>query len=181
MKMYYLMTKDAKKGPYSQEAVRAEMTAGNVAPGTTIWHEGMADWEPIEKHFPITPSCPGAENTKTSCRYSFIESLHSCLKRYSLFSGRAGKSEFWWFLLFVHIVQVLFDIIHYSIGLDLDIYFLLLTLPGLAVGVRRMHDIGKSGWYALIPVYNLILCIRASQPSKNDYGDAPLPPVKRFF
>lgn len=179
MKMYYLMTNGSETGPYSKEAVHAEILAGNVGPGTNIWHEGMTNWEPIEKHFPIPPPCPGDVNIQPACTYTFIESIYSCFKRYTLFSGRASKSEFWWFQLFLYIVQVIFNIIYYSIGLDLNVYLLLTALPGLAVTVRRMHDIGKSGWFALIPIYNLILGIENSQLS-NKYGEAPLPPIDKF-
>ena len=45
-------------------------------------------------------------------------------------------------------------------------------LPVLAVGVRRMHDIGKSGWFILIPIYNIVLLATDSQPGTNDHGPA---------
>ena len=51
-----------------------------------------------------------------------------------------------------------------------NLYSLVTTIPGLALAVRRMHDIGKSGWYNLIPIYNLYLSITPSEQSDNEWG-----------
>jgi uncharacterized membrane protein YhaH (DUF805 family) len=50
---------------------------------------------------------------------------------------------------------------------------LALFLPGIAVGVRRMHDVGKSGWFLLIPIYNIILCFTDGDAFTNEYGPDP--------
>jgi uncharacterized membrane protein YhaH (DUF805 family) len=49
--------------------------------------------------------------------------------------------------------------------------FLALFIPSIAVGCRRMHDVGRSGWFQLIPIYNLILALTPSNPGTNKYGD----------
>jgi uncharacterized membrane protein YhaH (DUF805 family) len=58
-----------------------------------------------------------------------------------------------------------------------NIYSLVVLLPGIAVGVRRMHDVGKSGWYLLIPIYNLVLACTEGTPGSNQYGADPNHPA----
>jgi uncharacterized membrane protein YhaH (DUF805 family) len=55
----------------------------------------------------------------------------------------------------------------------LFLYILAILIPGVAVAVRRMHDIDKSGWYSLIPIYNLILTVKSGTKGPNRFGDAP--------
>lgn len=54
-----------------------------------------------------------------------------------------------------------------------NLYSLVTLIPSLAVAVRRMHDIGKSGWYILIPIYNIILLATAGEEGENQYGPDP--------
>lgn len=61
------------------------------------------------------------------------------------------------------------------------LYSFVVLIPGLAVAVRRMHDVGKSGWYILIPVYNLILVLTPGNSGLNEYGPDPKNPVEFDF
>ena len=105
----------------------------------------------------------------------FVESVKTCLqKKYAEFEGRATRSEFWWFALFSIIVNfVLGAILPSIIG---ALVSLALLVPSLAVGSRRLHDIGKSGWLQLLWLIPLvgwaILIYWAVQPSgpANEYG-----------
>lgn len=54
-----------------------------------------------------------------------------------------------------------------------NLYSLAVLVPSLAVAVRRMHDVGKSGWYILIPIYNLILAVTEGDNGPNEYGEDP--------
>ena len=56
------------------------------------------------------------------------------------------------------------------------VYSLAVLVPSIAVGVRRMHDVGKSGWFLLIPIYNLILACTDGQVGPNEYGADPKRP-----
>lgn len=78
---------------------------------------------------------------------NFGQAISTCFAKYAAFSGRASRAEFWWFFLF----QVL-ALVAASLVSDLlyGLVSLGLLLPGLAVGTRRLHDIGKSGWWQLI-------------------------------
>jgi uncharacterized membrane protein YhaH (DUF805 family) len=94
------------------------------------------------------------------------------LQNYAVFSGRATRSEYWYFVLFNLIISFVVGFISGLIKLPIlgSIYSLAVLIPAIAVGVRRMHDIDKSGWYLLIPIYNLILACTEGTPGENQFG-----------
>ncbi len=113
---------------------------------------------------------------------SFIDAIKSCLiNNYAGFEGRASRSEYWWFILATYIVALPLGFVDAILfGWEYDdpmwisnIYNLALLLPTLAVGVRRIHDHGKSGWFILVPFYNLYLMIADGQGMPNAYGPVP--------
>jgi uncharacterized membrane protein YhaH (DUF805 family) len=111
------------------------------------------------------------------------------LKNYAGFTGRARRKEFWMFVLFnmiFAIVAVILDNIlgtaikDIGYGLIYILYVLAVLIPGLAVVVRRLHDVGKSGWFiliALIPIVGgiwlIVLYCTDSDPGVNKYGPNP--------
>lgn len=115
---------------------------------------------------------------------TFQESVSTVLSKYKDFTGRASRSEFWWFALFtmiVNFVASLLDQAIIGIGLLDTLAALALLLPSLAVGARRLHDIDKSGWFmllALIPVVGWIVLIyfnvQPSQQATNQFGAPPV-------
>ena len=102
----------------------------------------------------------------------FQTAIKVCLAKYVDFTGRARLSEFWYFVLFNFIVSSATSIIDFSSRSNLvgDLVALALFLPYLAAAIRRMHDIGKSGWFILIPIYNIVLLARDSDPAPNQFG-----------
>jgi len=98
-----------------------------------------------------------SETIKTDFdRMTFTESIKTCFNKYATFSGRASRSEYWWFFLFSFVVQTLGGIIFpstYSDNLSAIeiILALVLFLPSIAVSIRRLHDVDKSGWWLLSP------------------------------
>ena len=96
-------------------------------------------------------------------------------KNYANFNGRARRAEYWYYVLFIVICSVVLSFIDSALGITiLGMIFSLGTLvPSLAVGVRRMHDVGKSGWFILIPIYNLILACTDGVRGENEYGPDP--------
>ena len=109
-------------------------------------------------------------------------------KKYFDFKGRARRKEFWMFYLFVLIVGIFLSVLEIVFELEEDLSFALINLvwslgiffPSLAVTVRRLHDIGKSGWWFLlwfIPIIGWIWAIvqlaTDSQPGVNEYGSNP--------
>jgi uncharacterized membrane protein YhaH (DUF805 family) len=113
---------------------------------------------------------------------SFADAVRSVFSKYVVFSGRARRSEFWWYALFAAIVYLVAGIIDAAIGNQVLGYLvaLALLLPSLAVTVRRLHDTGRSGWWILIGIIPLIGAIvllvfevQDSQPGTNNYGPSP--------
>lgn len=110
-----------------------------------------------------------------------IDSVITCLQKYVGFEGRASRSEYWWFFLFTFIASFIAGIIDAILfGIELTdptpISWALqigLFLPSIAVGIRRLHDLGKSGWYCLIPIYNIILFATEGEAVPNIYGSVP--------
>jgi len=97
------------------------------------------------------------------------------LQNYASFNGRARRSEYWYFFLFNLIIAVVLGVIGGMMGTRLlsNVYSLAVLLPGIGVAIRRMHDVGKSGWYCLIPIYNIILACTEGNVGPNEYGEDP--------
>jgi uncharacterized membrane protein YhaH (DUF805 family) len=97
------------------------------------------------------------------------------LQNYATFSGRARRKEYWMFVLFNVIFAFVFGFVCGLIGVPVlaNLYTLAVLLPSIAVGVRRMHDVGKSGWFLLIPIYNFILAVTEGEKGENQYGQDP--------
>ena len=100
------------------------------------------------------------------------------LKNYAKFDGRAHQAEYWYFFLFNFIISTVFSLVGGAVDFLLlgNIYSLAVMIPSIAVGARRMHDIGKSGWFLIIPFYNLYLLCQKGEAGTNQYGANPLNP-----
>jgi uncharacterized membrane protein YhaH (DUF805 family) len=83
------------------------------------------------------------------------------LKNYTKFDGRARRAEYWYFVLFNAIVSVALLIVGNVIKFPLlqSLYALAVFLPTIAVGIRRMHDHDKSGWFIIVPFYKSVLSL----------------------
>jgi len=111
-------------------------------------------------------------------KMNFGDAIKSCFSKYVGFEGRATRSEYWWWVLFIVLVSIALGVL--KLQMLSGIFSLGILLPSLAVGARRLHDIGKSGWWLLInlvPVVGwLVLLFFAVQPSQagdNAYGAEP--------
>jgi uncharacterized membrane protein YhaH (DUF805 family) len=97
------------------------------------------------------------------------------LQNYAKFTGRARRSEFWYFFLINSILGFAIGFVGGLIQMPIiaTIYSVAVLIPGIAVAVRRMHDVGKSGWFVLIPIYNIILACTNGNTGDNEYGEDP--------
>ena len=99
------------------------------------------------------------------------------LNKYAVFSGRTGRAEYWYYTLFNVIILIGWSIIDVIIGLHSlgikDIYLWVVLIPSIAISVRRMHDVGESGWFCIVPIYNLILALTKGDSGSNEYGPDP--------
>lgn len=93
-----------------------------------------------------------------------IENFKQCItKKYATFDGRASRAEYWRFLAATYalmgIISILAAISEILGAIALGILYLAIIIPGLALGIRRLHDINKSGWYVLVSLIPLVGCI----------------------
>jgi uncharacterized membrane protein YhaH (DUF805 family) len=112
------------------------------------------------------------------------EAVRTVLTKYADFTGRARRSEFWWFYLFNVVVSVVAGLVDQALGFPIlqIVVGLGLLIPGLAVGARRLHDTGRSGWWqliALVPLVGIILLIvwwaTDGDRGPNSHGAPPKP------
>jgi uncharacterized membrane protein YhaH (DUF805 family) len=118
---------------------------------------------------------------------NFVQAIKSGLSQYVTFSGRSLRSEFWYWILFCSlgsVVTIILDVTifgYQGIAPFTDLFNLALLLPSIAVGVRRLHDIDRTGWWVLLNltiIGFLLLIYWACQPGTagpNRYGPNPLP------
>ena len=109
---------------------------------------------------------------------SFTQAIQTCFNKYATFSGRASVAEYWWFMLFCFLVNLVSGIINEYLG---SVASLALLIPTLAVSWRRMHDIGKGGgWWFInfIPlagfIWFILLAVKPGEPTANRFGDVPV-------
>ena len=119
---------------------------------------------------------------------NFQTSIKTCFSKFAVFSGRASRSEFWFFVLFGFlggIITVIIDVMILGYPYEENgpinlIFSVALTIPSIAVAARRLHDINKSGWWQLlwITIIGGILLIiwhaTEGENKKNRFG----PPIK---
>ncbi len=130
-------------------------------------------------------------------RMSFMDSIENVIRNFVNFNDRASRSEYWWFQLFFFVALATADFIDVMMG-DLaevsfnwfgTVAFLGLIIPNLAVTVRRLHDLGYSGWFILlvfipclgsiIGLVILVFMMVEGQSQINDYGTVPTNTIVR--
>ncbi len=115
---------------------------------------------------------------------SFTEAISSGFRKYVVFNGRSSRSEYWWWILFIIIATVVVAVVDGIIGtfpILLFLWLLATFLPGLAVEIRRLHDLDKSGWWILIglipligSIIMLIWFVSRGTEGSNLHGEDPL-------
>lgn len=184
-----------QQGPFSVDQLRDMANRGKVQPNTLVWTDGMADWQPISatplyQMLAAAPPPPpvsrapqaaqASSMTATTEGVGFVDAVKICLSKYVDLNGRAVRSEFWYFALFVSIVSITMFLIEGAIGTRgtlSSLVNLALLLPNIAVGVRRLHDTDRSGWWYLIAFVPLVgflallffFCLKGT-PGRNRFG-----------
>jgi uncharacterized membrane protein YhaH (DUF805 family) len=116
---------------------------------------------------------------------NFGQAIKTCLNKYATISGRATRSEYWYFFLFLVIVNIVASVLDSTIFGAMPVLYLIATLallvPSIAAGVRRLHDTDKAGWWllvGLIPVIGTIVLIvffcQRGSVGTNQFGPDPL-------
>ena len=116
----------------------------------------------------------------------FGEAINTCFTKYAVFTGRAARPEYWFWVLFTLLVSIGCGLLQAALGtfgeIVGDLISLALLLPSLAVGARRLHDIDRTAWWlliALVPVVGWIVLVvfacLPGTPGPNRFGPPPVP------
>jgi len=113
-------------------------------------------------------------------RMTFTDSIKTCFNKYATFSGRATRSEYWWFVLFILLAYIvllaLTSVMPDLASIAFGVFVLGTIIPQMSVAVRRLHDSDKSGWWLLInfiPFGSLVLLyfyVVEGTEGDNQYG-----------
>lgn len=205
---YYIIHNGQQVGPMPKEQLKAY----GLCPTSKVWCEGMPNWAdastvadlqsmlypqqpPMPTNFPPQQQRPIGSPYLGNNGYgqqpygnnqhqevSFGDAIKICFNKYADFEGRARRSEFWWWRLFLAIVNMAFQmVVTFTFG-GATIFVLLvsfaLLIPDLAVGARRLHDTGRSGWLQLLMLtcvgfIPLIIWWCEDSKGDNEYGPSP--------
>ena len=138
---------------------------------------GVCGTQLIEDSIDFDPQNIGSENPMIG----FGAAIQLGFKNYVNFGGRATRAEYWWWFLFAILGGVVTGIIDaFGIGVTQSIFNLAIFIPGLALGARRLHDIGKSGWWQLLWfviligwIILIIWCSKQGNRGPNSHGPDP--------
>lgn len=155
----------SSKGPLSTQDIEALIARGEIGQQTLVWNETLPAWEPAAAHFEMSqtaaaPAIPSGDGIGADGLYvgapsrGFREALKVCLRKYVTFSGRASRSEYWYFILWqllLGFAATFLDVILFGSLGDVSplnsILSLAFILPTFAVSWRRLHDVNRSGWW----------------------------------
>ncbi|MEY1555462.1 DUF805 domain-containing protein [Yoonia sp. R2331] len=154
------------RGPFSMSQIEGLIRSGTIAGHTLVWNENLPVWEPAARHFDFQDGPPpiGAAASGGVVGHDglyvgapargFAEALKVCFSKYATFSGRASRSEYWYFVLWQFLIGFVTGFVDgFILGATGDfsplnsIASLVLLLPTLAVSWRRLHDVNRSGWW----------------------------------
>ena len=117
---------------------------------------------------------------RPASKMPFMDAVKTCAQKSFTIEGRASRSEYWWFTLFLIIAQIGLTTIDLSLGTPLSLLILAMIPASITVMIRRLHDLGKSGWMWFIVIIPLIGAlgllywfVSDGQPHANEYGAVP--------
>lgn len=115
---------------------------------------------------------PSSNTIKDGPFFYFVDAWKNSFN----YSGRIRRKAYWYYFLFYLIFNILFTIFDDIISADgvlISIYTIAAIFPNISTGIRRMHDTGRSGWWILLPIVNLIFFMQDSKVETNEYGPSP--------
>ena len=192
-KDWYYAVEGTSNGPVSEAELQELVAVGTIRSDTLVWQEGMEDWLPYTRaqgtqgSAPLPPQTPAISehDPARDDANTFLGALKDGFARFVDFKTRSTRSQYWWFTLWSVIVSIITGIIDVSLGMGDTgpvglLTSLVLFLPSLAVAIRRLHDIGRTGWWMLlvfIPILGWIVLLffycTKSQETHNKWGPEP--------
>lgn len=197
-KSWYYAINNERMGPVDEADLAPLLANGTIGPQTLVWCEGMADWATAETTLPdalrnasnpsdgsVPPLTTPSSETIFNHPTAFQAAVKTCFDKYATFKGRARRPEYWYFALFTFAGSIILSIVDAVVFMSQNfsplssLFSLAMLVPSLAVGARRLHDIGRSGWWlliALVPVIGFIVLIiflvKKGDEEANEYGPA---------
>lgn len=193
-KDWYYAVEGTSHGPVSEIEFEQLVTGGTIRSDTLVWQEGMEDWLPYarakgsDNAAPLPPRTPYAGEGKNPAREdanTFVGALKDAFARYVDFKTRSTRAQYWWFSLWSFLISFALGIVDAAMGMGetgllSTIASLVLFLPSISVAIRRLHDIGRTGWWLLlifIPILGWIVLLvfycTKSEDYANQWGPAP--------
>lgn len=197
---YYYTINGVRQVPITLVELKALAVHEALKRSDLVWTEGMAAWQsagstadifqglppdldPVQQTPPPLPAATppplpakSAANITAPPGNSFFSWYLHVLKNYAVFDGRARRREFWSFYLVNACIWFLTGLVDGLCG-DPGVLFTLYTfatlIPLIGVGIRRMHDTDRSGWWILLPIGNLIYWAEDGKPGTNRFGTNP--------
>ena len=170
--LWYYVENGTSIGPVEGTEIERLIGLTTITSDTLVWQVGMQDWMVASQHFSFAGTPPplnqrgfvqdgllGETRIPTAINggappRAFCEAISVCFLKYVGFSGRASRSEFWYWVLFsilAGIVTGLIDLVFFGVDNDFSpinsLFSLATFMPSLAVAFRRLHDTGRSGWW----------------------------------
>lgn len=193
---WYYAIEGVSHGPVDVQALEALVQGGTIRADTLVWQEGMDDWLPYGRAGVAEAATPPLQDSHTDMQRNtpdparadantFLGALKDGFARYVDFKTRSTRSQFWWFALWSVIFGISAAVMDGMIGFGGEgpvslLSTVALLLPMLAVTIRRLHDIGRTGWWVLIqfvPLIGFIVLIvfacTKSDPHANRWGVPP--------
>ena len=192
-KDWYYAIEGTSNGPVSEAEFEQLVAAGTVRSDTLVWQEGMEDWLPYARAQGSQAAAPVASHGPVNDGYdparsdanTFMGALKDGFARFVDFKTRSTRSQYWWFALWSFIISAVTGILDATLGMGDSgpismLASLVLFLPSIAVAIRRLHDIGRTGWWMLllfVPIIGWIVllvfyCLK-SEPAPNKWGPEP--------
>ena len=110
----------------------------------------------------------------------FADATKTCIQKSLTLQGRASRSEYWFFFLFTFLLNIIAVVADVVVGAPISLVTWLLWPASFCVGIRRMHDLGKSGWWlliGLIPILGFLIVlywfVSEGEDETNFYGEVP--------
>lgn len=192
--VWYYVENGESQGPITQQEFDANRANGTIRPDTLVWKDGMGDWvasntlasDPVSRPVSVNPAFGQVASTHTGQRSdasTFVGALKDGFSRYVDFGTRSNRPQYWYWFLWMIIIGIATSFVDGMVGTGgalNGLWTLGALLPGIAVGIRRLHDIGKSGWWlllAFIPLVGAIVLIvffcTKSEQQPNQWGPVP--------
>lgn len=190
---WYYAVEGTSHGPVNQAEFEQLVNVGAIRSDTLVWQEGMTDWLPYSRAggtdgaAPMQPHTPisDAQDPARPDANTFLGALKDGFARYVDFKSRSTRSQFWWWVLWCFLIGFTAGLVDSTLGtVDTGpvsrLTSLVTLIPSIALAIRRLHDIGRSGWWlliGLIPFVGWIVLIvfhcTKTQETANQWGVPP--------